>query len=95
MSQNYPELPKSPVFEPKKSAVTPAVPSPAPPSVTRKPPPSPLSKASELKNESKHSLAEAEEEKIDDFDKYEVKRAAIGTGIFSSLFTLSTVNIYL
>lgn len=100
MSQNQPDLPKSPVplanlNTNKTTAPTtaPAVPSPAP-SVTRKPPPSPLSKSSELKNESKRIEPEAVEEKVEDFDKYEVKRAAIGTGIFSSLLTLSTVNTH-
>lgn len=112
MSQNQPDLPKSPVplanpdtSQLNKAAPTlntnkttapttaPAVPSPAP-SVTRKPPPSPLSKSSELKNESKQIEPEAVEEKVEDFDKYEVKRAAIGTGIFSSLLTLSTVNTH-
>ena len=43
-----------------------------------KAPPSPLSRASEVQ--------------IEDFDKYEVRRAANGTGIFSSLFTLSMVR---
>lgn len=33
-----------------------------------------------------------EEVVIEDFDKYEVRRAANGTGIFSSLFTLSSVR---
>lgn len=30
---------------------------------------------------------------IPDFDKYEVRRAATGTGIFSSLFTISLVRL--
>lgn len=37
-------------------------------------------------------LSRTDEVEIDDFDKYEVRRAANGTGIFSSLFTLSLVR---
>lgn len=36
-------------------------------------------------------LSRNDEVVIEDFDKYEVRRAANGTGIFSSLFTLSLV----
>ena len=38
-------------------------------------------------------LSQTAEVVIEDFDKYEVRRAAVGTGIFSSLFTLSLVRI--
>ena len=31
-------------------------------------------------------------EELEEFDQYEVRRSAIGTGIFSSLFTLSVVR---
>ena len=31
-------------------------------------------------------------DEIPDFEKYEIRRAANGTGIFSSLFTISTVR---
>lgn len=95
MSQNYPDLPKSPISSAsnpdaslqKKSPRPSVLPtSPAPVSI-RKSPPSPLSKTSELKSEDKDK-----EEKVEDFDKYEVRRAAIGTGIFSSMLTLSSVS---
>ena len=36
-------------------------------------------------------LSKYEEIEIEDFDKYEVRRSADGTGIFSSLFTISMV----
>lgn len=43
---------------------------------------SPLSTTSSVENEP------------EDFEKYEVRRAAVGTGIFSSLFTLATVTLH-
>lgn len=88
MSQNYPELPKSPIpdLSSQKKPTPPPVKAPI-----RKSPPSPLTKSSELRKTKKEN-EEDEEEKVDDFDKYEVKRAAVGTGIFSSMLTLSLVS---